>query len=87
MLSIGEFFGYIALATSLVGLLPQIYKAYITKSTSAISMLMLVNGIVCSSSWIVYSVYQHSMFVMCSSIVGLIANIVLVIQKLYYDDA
>ncbi|WP_410520906.1 PQ-loop domain-containing transporter [Candidatus Tisiphia endosymbiont of Sialis lutaria] len=36
MYSIEEFFGYIALITSLIGLLPQVYKAYITKSTHMI---------------------------------------------------
>ena len=37
-MNIEVFFGYIALITSLIVLLPQVYKAYITKSTHDISI-------------------------------------------------
>ncbi|MGL9779855.1 MAG: PQ-loop domain-containing transporter [Wolbachia sp.] len=57
------FFGFVALITSLIGLLPQVYKAYVTKLTRDISMLMLVNYLICSLSWIGYGLYQSSIFV------------------------
>ncbi|HJD56619.1 MULTISPECIES: SemiSWEET family sugar transporter [Rickettsieae] len=85
MYSIEEFFGYIALITSLIGLLPQVYKAYITKSTHDISMLMLVNYLTCSVAWIVHGYCQGSIFVVLSNVAGLIISIISIIQKCYYD--
>ncbi|MEY2392831.1 PQ-loop domain-containing transporter [Wolbachia endosymbiont of Tettigetta isshikii] len=49
-INIEAFLGFIALITSLIGLLPQVYKAYFTKLTCDISMLMLVNYLICSLS-------------------------------------
>ncbi len=85
MYNIEEFFGYIALITSLIGLLPQVYKAYITKSTHDISMLMLVNYLICSVAWIAHGYYQGSVFVVLSNIAGLMISMISIIQKCYYD--
>lgn len=82
---IEEFFGYLAVVTSLIGLLPQVYKAYVTKSTHDISMLMLMNYLVCSIAWIVYGLCQHSVFVVASNVAGLVISIISIIQKRYYD--
>ncbi|MES2215151.1 MAG: SemiSWEET family transporter [Pseudomonadota bacterium] len=84
-MNIEIFFGYIALITSLIGLLPQVYKAYITKSTHDISMIMLVNYLVCSMAWIIHGLCQSSTFVVISNVVGGIIGIVSIIQKRYYD--
>ena len=84
-MNIEVFFGYIALITSLIGLLPQVYKAYITKSTHDISMLMLVNYLVCSVAWIVHGIYQGSTFVVASNVAGLIISLISITQKRYYD--
>ncbi|WP_265033222.1 SemiSWEET family sugar transporter [Wolbachia endosymbiont (group A) of Sicus ferrugineus] len=62
-INIEECFGFIALIASLIGLSPQVYKAYITKVTRDVSMLMLVNYLICSLSWIGYGLYQSSIFV------------------------
>jgi MtN3 and saliva related transmembrane protein len=82
---IESFFGTIALITSLIGLLPQAYKAYRTKSTHDLSMLMLINYLVCSIAWIVYGCYQGSAFVIWSNIAGLIISFISIFQKIYYD--
>lgn len=82
---IEPFFGYIALITSLIGLLPQIYKSYITKSTDDISMIMLVNYVICSLAWIIHGFMNGANFVVWSNIAGLIISIISVAQKLYYD--
>ncbi|WCR58186.1 SemiSWEET family sugar transporter [Wolbachia endosymbiont of Ctenocephalides felis wCfeJ] len=84
-INIEEFFGFIALITSLIGLLPQVYKAYATKLTRDVSMLMLVNYLVCSLSWIGYSIYQGSTFVMFSNIAGFAISVISIVQKCYYD--
>lgn len=79
------FFGYIALITSLIGLLPQVYKAYLTKSTQDISSLMLFNYLLCSVAWIIYGYYQEALVVILSNIAGLIIALISIIQKYYYD--
>lgn len=83
--SVEEFFGHIALITSLIGLLPQIYKAYLTKSTQDISSLMLFNYVLCSVAWIVYGYYQKADCVVWSNIVGLLISLLSIMQKYYYD--
>jgi MtN3 and saliva related transmembrane protein len=84
-MNLEEFFGFVALITSLIGLLPQIYKSYITKSTDDISMLMLINYFICSISWIAYGLFQASVFVIASNIAGLIISVISILQKRYYD--
>ncbi len=82
---IENLFGTIALITSLIGLLPQIYKSYKIKSTHDISMLMLVNYLVCSIAWVVYGLCQGSSFVVLSNVVGTAISIISIAQKSYYD--
>lgn len=78
-------FGTLALITSLIGLLPQIYKAYISKSTRDLSMLMLCNYFACSIFWIIYGTISASDFVVYSNILGLATSAVSIFQKIYYD--
>lgn len=82
---IAVFFGIIATVTSLIGLLPQIYKSMKTRSTDDVSMLMLVNYAVCSVAWIVYGLSTASLFVTLSNIVGLATSLVSIAQKYYFD--
>lgn len=79
------FSGVVAFITSFIGLFPQIYKSLKTRSASDISMAMLVNYVICSLAWIVYGSLSESFFVLLSNVVGLIAAMVLIIQKRYYD--
>lgn len=77
--------GSVALITSFIGLLPQIYKSLKTKSTKDISMLMLINYLLCSLAWIIYGGYTDSMFVLVSNLLGLLTSFILIVQKKYYD--
>jgi len=77
--------GTIAFITSLIGLLPQIIKALKTKSTQDISMLMVINYLLCSFAWIVYGAYTDSLFVLASNVIGLLTCCILILQKRYYD--
>lgn len=85
MFSIENIFGVIALITSLIGLLPQIYKSYQTKSTQDVSMILLINWWVCSFAWIVHGTYQDALFVVWSNIFGLLTASIAIGQKYYYD--
>ncbi|MDR1391143.1 MAG: hypothetical protein LBI95_02105 [Holosporales bacterium] len=80
-------FGGIAFATSVIGLVPQIYKSFKTKSTGDISMIMLWNYFVCSASWIIYGLMVNSSFVIWSNVVGLITSLISILQKRYYDES
>lgn len=78
-------FSFLAVFTSVIGLLPQVYKSYVTKSTSDISMLMLINYLACSISWIVHGIVQFDIFVLLSNLAGLAISLILILQKRYYD--
>ncbi len=84
-MSVIELAGTIAFITTFIGLLPQVYKAFQTKSTKDISMLMLINLLICSIAWIVYGSYTDSLYVLASNVAGLITAFILIIQKKYYD--
>jgi MtN3 and saliva related transmembrane protein len=77
--------GVVALVTSIIGLFPQVYKSYKTKSTDDISMIMLINYLVCSLAWIIHGVCTNSKFVIYSNIVGSILSGMSIMQKSVYD--
>ncbi|HTM64091.1 MAG TPA: SemiSWEET family transporter [Gammaproteobacteria bacterium] len=85
MNEVQNIFGVIALVTSFIGLLPQSYKAFKTRSTLDISMLMLVNYVICSLAWIIYGWEIQASFVIASNVVGLISALILILQKNWYD--
>ncbi len=85
MISIINISGLIASITSIIGLMPQIYKVHQTKSAQDLSSLMLWNYFICSLAWIVYGIYTDSNFVTFSNIIGLICSVISIIQKRYYD--
>ncbi|KTD71434.1 MULTISPECIES: SemiSWEET family sugar transporter [Legionella] len=84
-MSIVMFSGLIAFITSFIGLLPQIVKSLKTKSTQDLSMIMLINYLICSVAWIIYGSNTDSFFVISSNVVGLIVSLLLILLKRYYD--
>lgn len=84
-MSIVLFSGIIAFITSFIGLLPQIIKSLKTKSTQDLSMIMLINYLVCSVAWIIYGSSTDSFFVISSNVVGLIVSLLLILLKRHYD--
>nr|WP_019350232.1 SemiSWEET family transporter [Fluoribacter dumoffii] len=79
------FSGIIAFITSFIGLLPQIIKSLKTRSTQDLSMIMLINYLICSVAWIIYGSSTNSFFVISSNIVGLIVSLLLILLKRHYD--
>jgi MtN3 and saliva related transmembrane protein len=77
--------GGVALITSIIGLFPQVYKSYKTRSTMDVSMIMLANYLVCSVAWIIHGLYTGSKFVVYSNIIGTILSMVSIVQKFVYD--
>jgi MtN3 and saliva related transmembrane protein len=86
MFTIVSIAGFVASITSVIGLLPQVYKTYKTKSAKDISMLMLINYLICSLAWVVYGFYSEAYFVLYSNIIGTAVSIISIIQKKNYDS-
>ncbi|KTD40200.1 SemiSWEET family sugar transporter [Legionella parisiensis] len=84
-MSIVLFSGIVAFITSFIGLLPQIIKSLKTKSTQDLSMIMLINYLICSVAWIIYGSSTNSFFVISSNVVGLIVSLLLILLKRHYD--
>jgi len=80
-----KIFSLIAMITTIIGLSPQIYKTYITKSAHDLSYLMLYNFLLCSLSWVIHGIYEKDIFVLISNIFGLFCCLVSIIQKKLYD--
>lgn len=78
--------GVIALSTTMIGLLPQSYKAFKTGSTDDVSMLMIINCLICSMAWAIYGICISSIFVWLSNAFCVLSNIILIIQKIHYDS-
>ncbi len=69
----------------MIGLLPQVYKTWRTRSARDLSVLMLMNYFVCSIAWIVYGAYSDTIFVLLSNVLGVMSCLILMGQKYYYD--
>jgi MtN3 and saliva related transmembrane protein len=80
-----EIFGTLALITSFIGLIPQIYKVYKTKSAQDLSIIMLINYFIGSLAWIIYGSQTEANFVTYANILGLITSIISIGQKIHYD--
>lgn len=79
--------GLIAVFTSTVSLIPQLYQTYKTKSAKDLSILMLINFVICSLSWVIYGILTDSISVLITNIIMTISSIALLIFKLKYQDA
>jgi len=80
-----DVFSAVALGTTLIGLLPQIYKTYKTKSAEDLSMLMLANYVLSSMSWIGYGVCVSDSTVIAANVMCGTTAVILIVQKIYYD--
>lgn len=83
---LGEIFGYVALVSSIIGLLPQVIKSYRTQSTNDLSMVMLINYFIGSVAWIIHGISINSNFVVWSNILGGAFSLISIIQKIKYDN-
>lgn len=80
-----DIIGIIASITSVLGFVPQIYKIHQTKSVQDISILMLLNFLICSAAWVVYGILIGSKYVWVTNLAGLAVSFLLFCQKLYYQ--
>jgi MtN3 and saliva related transmembrane protein len=79
-----DFISTLALVTSIIGFAPQIYKTWQLKSADEISLLMIINYLICSLAWILYALHDSIMLVLYTNLLCLISAIILLIQKILY---
>lgn len=79
-----EITGFIASFTSIISLLPQILKTYRTKSVEDLSMLMLLNFLVCSVSWTVYGILTDALWVWTTNSIMTVFSGILLGLKVRY---
>lgn len=84
-MSIVSISGGIAFFTSVIGLLPQVIKSIRTRSTRDISNIMLINYLICSLAWVIYSSYTNASYVFWSNILGGASSLFLLILKYHHD--
>ena len=84
-MTVESVFGKLAMISTLIGLIPQIIKAYQTKSMKDVSLFMLINCWVCAFSWLIYGICIASSELIWSEIFCLIVTTVSVVQKIIYD--
>ena len=76
---------FIASFTSTISLLPQIYKTYKTKSAEDLSLIMLTNFILCSTSWIIYGILTGTKSVWITNIIMTLFSFIMLILKIKYQ--
>jgi len=79
---IEEFFGWVASILTTLIFIPQIVKAYKTRLTNDISMLMMVLAVLGNVAWLIHASLTDNMpLIVCASLI-IIMSIVLIIFKL-----
>jgi len=79
---IEEFFGWVASILTTLIFIPQIVKAYKTRLTNDISMLMIVLAVLGNLAWLIHASLTDNMpLIVCASLI-IIMSIVLIIFKL-----
>jgi MtN3 and saliva related transmembrane protein len=79
-----SFFGFVASLTTVIGMLPQVWKTYKTKSVDDVSMVMLVNYMICSVSWMIYGALLRSTFIFWSNVLSVLVAAISIYQKRRY---
>ncbi|NGX32989.1 MAG: Sugar transporter SemiSWEET [Candidatus Anoxychlamydiales bacterium] len=77
--------GSIASITSTISLIPQLLQTYKTKSVADLSLLMLVNFLICSICWVIYGIILKAGSVWITNIIMLIFSALLIILKIKYN--
>ena len=79
------FISIVASTTSIISFIPQIIQTYRTRSAKDLSLLMLVNFLICSLSWIVYGIITRTWTVWMTNVIMTIFTVVLIVLKIRYS--
>lgn len=84
-MSAEEISGWLAAIFTTLIFVPQLYKAFTTKKTRDISMLMIVLAIMGNSAWFVQASLTSNTPLMVCAVLIIIMSIILMLFK-YYND-
>lgn len=79
-----DFIGTVALATTIIGLIPQVWKVFHTQSAQDFSWVMMINYIISTIAWIIHGIQIEDSIVLYTGLAGLLAFATLLMQKVYY---
>ena len=80
-MAVAELFGWLASIFTTLIFAPQLVKAFQTKMTRDISMLMLVLAVMGNVSWLIHAVLTNNMpLIVCASLI-IVMSIILMAYK------
>ena len=78
-----EIFGWIASVLTTLIFIPQIHKAFKTRLTNDISMLMIVLAVLGNAAWLVHaSLTGNTPLIVCASLIIIMSLVLLVFKHL-----
>lgn len=78
---------FIAFFSSVISLLPQVYKTYKTKSAKDLSIVMLATFFLCSLSWITYGFLTNAKPVWITNFIVGFLSLIMLALKIKYQKA
>lgn len=79
-----ELVSFTAIATTTIGILPQMIRTYKTKSVKDISMFAMVNMMLCSISWLIYGILINDVTVWSPNVLAVVSCVSMVYFKFAY---
>ena len=80
-----DLFGFLAAILTTIAFIPQAIKAWKTKSTKDISLLMFLIFITGVFFWLVYGILIHEMPLIVANAITLILALSILVAKIKYD--
>lgn len=84
-MSLEQFFGWLASILTTLIFAPQLVKAFKTKLTNDISMLMLVLAVLGNASWFIHALLISNLPLMVCAALIIIMSIILILFK-YHNE-
>ena len=81
-----DFFGYFSIAMSMIKIVPQIIKIFITKKTGDISSIFLIIGLFAGISSIIHGYLINEYPVIIRNIIFFSQMMIIFISKIYFDS-
>ena len=80
-----EIIGFAAAILTTAAFLPQVYKTWVTKDVSALSLPMLIMFITGISLWLIYALFINSPSMIAANSITIVSSCFLIYFKIKYD--
>jgi len=80
-----EIIGFVAAILTTAAFLPQVYKTWVTKDVSALSLPMLIMFFVGITLWLVYGVFINSPSMIAANAITIVSAFLLIYFKIKYN--